>query len=98
MPSPLFRRTTARRSLSCIFACFHCSAPCFFPCSLLFLRRRLFSRPCKALYCICPLFFFFFFFFFFLSVWGPPADEKNPPRLIARALCAETLRQFPARP
>jgi hypothetical protein len=32
-------------------ACFHCSAPCFFHCSPLFLRRRLFSRRRKALHC-----------------------------------------------
>jgi hypothetical protein len=35
-----------------ISVCFHCSAPCFFHCFPLLLRRRLFCRPAKALHCI----------------------------------------------
>src|SRR4029077_14405695 len=31
--------------------CFHCSAHCFFHCSPLFLRRRLFPHRRKALHC-----------------------------------------------
>src|SRR5262249_14158389 len=58
-PSPVLPASNRASALARISDCSDCSAHCFFDCLPLFLRRRLFPRPRKALHCnggsYCPL-------------------------------------------